>query len=458
MTDEQWGNYDGPNIDTLNVLASRDCQRLTPEPSDGSQAHYEQDDDMLEPRAMSQFIILPNGKILLLNGGQKGTGGFAMTLEPNKPFGHSFATDPVLMPVIYDPNAPKGSRWSNQGLSPSKIPRLYHSSALLLPDGSVIVAGSNPNPDVNLTALYPTEYRADIFFPPYFSAIIRPSPQNLPSTLSYGGPYFNITIPSSSYSGNINDNADATTITIVRGGFTTHAMNMGQRYMQLNNTYTVNSDGTIMLHVAQLPPNPNLFQPGPALLFVNIKGIPSMGKYVIIGNGNIGPQPTSSASPLPPCVRYDSISSSSSHSIGKPKPTFIAGVVVAIVCLALIAGIIIRRKCTEHILEKSMKGFTPLENSKDLEDGLGHPNFIPTDLPLRNDRAHVLARRSTFSGYDLYDEYSGVPQRPFDSELDIQSGSGSNELARSNSPATGQQALEDFDRNVLLLHHNRQST
>ncbi len=491
MTDAQWGDYGGPNVDTWNILASRDCQRLTPEPTDGSQPHYEQDDEMLEPRAMSQFIVLPNGKFLLLNGVQKGTGGYALftknTTEPNMPFGRSLATDPVMTPVIYDPNAPKGSRWSNQGLSPSKIPRLYHSSAMLLPDGSIIAAGSNPNPDVNLTTVYPTEYRADIFFPPYFSASVRPSPQNLPSTLSYGGPYFNITIPPSSYSGNINDSADATTVVIIRGGFTTHAMNMGQRYMQLNNTYTVKKDGSIVLHVSQLPPNPNLFQPGPALLFVNINGIPSTGKYVIIGNGNIGPQPTSSASQLPPHIRFDSStpdstppSSTPSGGKSKPKTAVIAGVIAVVIGLALIATIagvcIARRKRAESLSEKSMEEskpvtprttglrgnffrsnsaadssvLAPLADRGDIGDDSEAwdsrlSNLTPPDVPFRDDRTSTPARQSPLSvEYNPYNGYSGVPQQHSDSMFNVQSEAGSVGLG-GDSPSSGQQTPADRD-------------
>lgn len=53
---------------------------------------------------------------------------------------------------MYDPDAPLGSRFSVDGLSASTVPRLYHSSATLLPDGSVFVSGSNPNPDVTSTS------------------------------------------------------------------------------------------------------------------------------------------------------------------------------------------------------------------------------------------------------------------------------------------------------------------
>ena len=78
--------------------------------------------------------------------------------------------------------------------------------------------------------------------------------------------------------------------------------------MQLNNTYTVQNDGTIVLHVAQAHPNPNIFQPGPALFFVTVNGVPSNGTMVIVGSGQMGQQPTDAPSALPPSVRVDSAS------------------------------------------------------------------------------------------------------------------------------------------------------
>jgi hypothetical protein len=321
MPDSYWGNYSFPNSSTWDYPASKDCQRLTPEPIDGSAPTYEQDDDMLEGRSMGQFIILPNGKLLMINGGLNGTAGYAtqtgtVSSYSEMPFGMSLASGPVGQPAIYDPNAPQGQRWSNTGLNSSQIARLYHSSALLLADASVLVAGSNPNVDVNATTYFPTEYRAEIFYPPYFEASTRPVPTGMPTSISYGGDPFDITIPPTSYSGSSNDAADNTTVVLLRGGFTTHAMNMGQRYMQLNNTYTIQSDGTIILHCAQAHPSPNLLQPGPALLFVTMNGIPSNGTMVIVGNGQIGQQPTSAPSTLPPSVRDDSAIGSADGSSG----------------------------------------------------------------------------------------------------------------------------------------------
>ena len=305
MPEEYYGDYSWPHYNTWTYPASSDCQRLTPEPQDGSTPAYEQDDDMLVGRTMGQFITLPDGTMLVINGGTNGTAGYAnrtlyTTSLDKMPFYQSLASGPVGTPAIYNPNAPQGSRWSSAGLGSSKIARLYHSSAILLPDASVLIAGSNPNMDVQLTAPFPTTYTAEIFYPPYFASSVRPQVTGVPQTLSYGGPYFNLTVAPTSYTGTTASAAAAnTTVVLARGGFTTHAMNMGQRHLQLNNTYTVNDDGSYVLHVSQVPPNPNLLTPGPALLFVVVNGVPGNGTMVIVGTGQVETQPTTVAAALP---------------------------------------------------------------------------------------------------------------------------------------------------------------
>jgi hypothetical protein len=117
----------------------------------------------------------------------------------------------------------------------------------------------------------------------------------MPSTLSYGGNYWDIKL-------NTTDEAivNATKVNVIRGGFSTHAMSMGQRFLELSTSYTIDPDSnTTTLHVSQMPPNAALFPPGPAMLFLVVDGVPSMGEYVIVGSGSIGTQPTAAAETLP---------------------------------------------------------------------------------------------------------------------------------------------------------------
>ena len=60
-------------------------------------------------------------------------------------------------------------------LEPSLRPRLYHSTAILLPNGQVLVGGSNPHVYYNFTGVdYPTELNLDAFLPPYLSVDNEP--------------------------------------------------------------------------------------------------------------------------------------------------------------------------------------------------------------------------------------------------------------------------------------------
>jgi hypothetical protein len=74
---------------------------------------------------------------------------------------------------------------------------------------------------------------------------------------------------------------------------------MGQRYVQLENTYTGFSNSTAVLHVSQIPPNPAILVPGPAFIFVVVNGIPSVGRQVMIGSGILGVQQILAIGDLP---------------------------------------------------------------------------------------------------------------------------------------------------------------
>ncbi|KAG0072084.1 hypothetical protein BGZ90_012041 [Linnemannia elongata] len=112
-------------------------------------------EDMPFGRMMPDMAHLADGSIVIVNGADTGTAGFDR------------ASDPVLHPVQYLPNERKGRRF--RVWNPSVIARMYHSVAFMLPDSSLLVAGSNPNgsPVEYGEGEFPTEFRVERFSPPY---------------------------------------------------------------------------------------------------------------------------------------------------------------------------------------------------------------------------------------------------------------------------------------------------
>ena len=163
--------------------------------------------------------LLPNGKILA-------SGGSIIDEDPNTA---------SLTGDLYDPAT---ETWSPAGLS--VFPRLYHSSAILLPDATVWVAGSNPDEGIY-------EDQMEIYSPPYlFTAdpngnvilATRPVITSVSSKVGYNA-RLNIRTP---------DAASISQVVIMRPGSATHSFDFDQRLIEL--AFTV-SRGTI---VATAPP------------------------------------------------------------------------------------------------------------------------------------------------------------------------------------------------------------
>lgn len=86
-----------------------------------------------------------------------------------------------------------------------------------------MVSGSNPNPDYSGPEFkYPTEYRTELFYPPYYNER-RPQPKGLLASYSYGGSYFNITLDANDLFNNISS-INLTRVVIIRPGFSTHSL------------------------------------------------------------------------------------------------------------------------------------------------------------------------------------------------------------------------------------------
>ena len=137
--------------------------------------------------------------------------------------------------------------------------RGYHSSMILLRDGSVL-AGGDPAREPDGT---PTEHER---YYPWYHDLARPTIDNAPAQAGYGES-FTIDTP---------DGSDIGEVVLMRPGAVTHGFNMTQRAVELE--ITANAPTSVQ---ATSPPNPNLAPPGWHLLFILTGSrIPSEGRWI----------------------------------------------------------------------------------------------------------------------------------------------------------------------------------
>ncbi|KAE9399120.1 hypothetical protein BT96DRAFT_920339 [Gymnopus androsaceus JB14] len=268
---------DTQNVSTISAEtpASAQCSRMVLT-AEGIAAGWSVE-TMPVPRIMTDLILLPDGRIMIVNGAQTGVAGYgAPGAEIIDAVEDSFADNPAFTPVIYDPSVAAGSRFSSDGIPASTIARMYHSTATLTPNGTIMLAGSNPNMDfteMNSTIKYPTEYRLEFYSPPYMSQP-RPSYTGLPAIVDYGSVFrLSITLPS---------NAKDVSVVLMDFGFATHGVHMDQRSVKLVSELALDKKSLTVTG----PPTSALYSPGPAFLFVVTDGgVPSFGHRTIIGTG-----------------------------------------------------------------------------------------------------------------------------------------------------------------------------
>ncbi|KAG6908451.1 hypothetical protein DXG01_004534 [Tephrocybe rancida] len=256
--------------------ASDQCSRISVTPEGIKKGWVVE--HMPQGRIMPEMILLPDGRVLIVNGGA--TGYAALSSVANAVDGQSNADNPVFQPVIYDPKAPLGKRFSSEGMPPTDIARLYHSTATLTPSGNIFIAGSNPNQNpfiVNNTRLH-TEFRVEYLNPPYMN-VPRPSLHDMPSTLPFNHA---VTVPISIPSGLKDDNIQVALIDL---GFSTHAFHSSARLVFL--PASLEHDHAMLTFTT--PPNNRVYPPGPGWIFVTVDGVTSVGAHVLVGDGRAPP-------------------------------------------------------------------------------------------------------------------------------------------------------------------------
>jgi hypothetical protein len=208
---------------------------------------------MAVARRQSNATILADGKVLV-TGGTNASG-----------FNTAPTNAAVLAAELWDPAT---EAWTT--LARMTHYRVYHSTALLLPDARVLSVGSGQPAATGLT----DDFTAEIFTPPYLynadgTLATRPTISSAPTTLTYNQ-QFTVQMPA------------ATTVNKVMWislGSVTHSYNENQRAMKL----TFTGSGTTALTVTA-PSRAALAPPGYYMLFIiNGQGVPSVAKIIRIG-------------------------------------------------------------------------------------------------------------------------------------------------------------------------------
>jgi galactose oxidase-like protein/fibronectin type III domain protein len=181
--------------------------------------------------------------------------------------GNSEVSGGVLPSEIWNPTTQTWSVVASTGAT-----RGYHSTAILMPDATVLVAGSgHANPGLA------GQSSAQIYSPAYLSKGARPTIASAPAAASYGAT-LPVTTP---------DAASISAVNLVSLGADTHQSDMAQHFVPLNFTQ---ADGALNV---QIPSSAATAPPGHYMLFIlNSKGVPSVASMI-----NIEPTVSTPAAP-----------------------------------------------------------------------------------------------------------------------------------------------------------------
>jgi hypothetical protein len=250
------------------VLGGGDPPTATAEVIDLNDAkpHWKATDSMHFARRQQNATLLADGTVFVSGG--------------TSAKGFNDGSKAVFHTEIWDP---KTGHWRQ--MSPQSHRRLYHSTAILLPDGRVLSAGGG-EPDggaadrpidiIPQDQFYNGHRNAQIYSPPYMFMGPQPVITSAPTTLAYGKTFV-VKTPEAK---NIHR------VTLVRLSSTTHAQNFNQRFNELHFQpgKTAEAKPPLPELVVTAPPNHNVAPPGHYMLFIlSDKGVPSVAKIVRLG-------------------------------------------------------------------------------------------------------------------------------------------------------------------------------
>lgn len=207
---------------------------------------------MAYSRMFNNAVVLPNGQVMVLGG---------------QTYGKAFSDDyAVLVPELWDPVTETFTT-----LPAMASARNYHSVALLLPDGRVMVGGgglcgegcADNHPDIQI-------YTPNYLLNDDGTPASRPAIQSAPTQATHG-----TTIA-------VTTDRPVSSFSLVRLSSTTHAVNNDQRRVPLKSTASGGNGYDLAI-----PGNPGVVLPGYYMLFaLDDRGVPSVARMIqVTGNG-----------------------------------------------------------------------------------------------------------------------------------------------------------------------------
>jgi hypothetical protein len=198
-----------------------------------------------QARHNANTVILPDGALLTI-GGNAATTNYDGTLFQTELYSKA-ATDPSGIWVEMAPNT---------------LPAAYHSSALLLPDATVLLSQDDADKSPSST------HQVQIYSPPYLFRGTRPKITSVPTTATWGQSFQVST-----------DTKNISHVSLMAPGAVTHGNDMHQRGIRLP-VKAINRGSSIQITI---PNSPAIVPAGYYMLFaINSNGVPSLAKFIRI--------------------------------------------------------------------------------------------------------------------------------------------------------------------------------
>lgn len=191
-------------------------------------------------RMHHEAVLLPDRTVFVCNGTSSGE------------------NELILPAEIYNPAT---NTWTV--VATPTVLRRYHSTAILLPDGRVVAAGSAPS-----FGLENHDFRLEIYSPPYISQP-RPAIQQAPTSVRYGN---TLTMTISKPQG-----VPIKWVSLISPMATTHSLDTSQRVVDV----PIASQSSTSLTTGAITTNRNLAPPGYYMLFItDNNNVPSVARWI----------------------------------------------------------------------------------------------------------------------------------------------------------------------------------